>query len=602
MNIILFDFEVFKYDTLLGCKIIDSKNNRTYYQSWNLTDIKKFYLLHSNDIWIGHNNERYDNLILEAIVKNKNPYETNLSILNSDDRFKRRVDIQLYYLDLMTIYGNFYSLKMTEAADGKNISETQVDFALNRNLTDEEKQLTEKYNRDDLDQTDDNFKRLFNRISIRFDLLKEFNLDMSHLNDSETKLASLCLKAKKVFGLENQPIKPVLYDTLELKNEALKEFYLNEEFKKGKHIKITVANCEHTLGSGGAHAAQLKYHTDKALYFDVSGYYNLTMMNHDLLPRTLDDNAKELYEFMYHEQLRLKKINPQKRGVYKTILLAVFGAMLNKYTDFYDPYKGDLVMISGQLYIIDLLEHLEDITNCIQTNTDGIIVEYKDEANKQEIIRRVEEWEKRTGYVIKKVPIHNIWQRDVNCYMYQTDEDNELHCVGEAVGLYNSWDDIFDRGSWQVKEPPIFSHIVVDYLINNILPEKTVEKYKNKLRMYQFICKKGSYDYTNYELTDINNNLLSEEKLQGVNRAFPLKYNGSIGMIYKYKNNNGKISKAKVANLPDSVFVFDEDITIKENVLKIQQKIDYNYYIQRGYEKIKEFIKIPEIKDILLYE
>ena len=82
------------------------------------------------------------------------------------------------------------------------------------------------------------------------------------------------------------------------------------------------------------------------------------MINYDLLSRTIPQEYKELYKFMYHEQLRLKKENPALRGVYKTILLAVFGAQMNKYTDFYDPQTGSLVMIVGQLFLVDLLEKL----------------------------------------------------------------------------------------------------------------------------------------------------------------------------------------------------------------------------------------------------
>ena len=53
-----------------------------------------------------------------------------------------------------------YSLKVTELYDGKNISESEVDFDIDRPLTEEEKLLTEKYNRDDLEQTHSNFNEM----------------------------------------------------------------------------------------------------------------------------------------------------------------------------------------------------------------------------------------------------------------------------------------------------------------------------------------------------------------------------------------------------------------------------------------------------------
>ena len=75
MKILIIDFEVFKYDTLLGVLILNDKDNTiTKYQTWDLQEIKKFYFDNKNSLWVGHNNIGYDNLILEAIVCNKNPY------------------------------------------------------------------------------------------------------------------------------------------------------------------------------------------------------------------------------------------------------------------------------------------------------------------------------------------------------------------------------------------------------------------------------------------------------------------------------------------------------------------------------------------------
>ena len=149
-SLIIFDFEVFKYDTLLGAKIINNDNVQLY-QTWNLEEIKEFYNNHKdNSIWIGHNNSGYDNWILSSIVRNKNPYKTSKDIIENGRRFKfENLPIKLYYYDLMAVKQT--SLKTLEAFEGKNISESEVDFDIDRPLTDLEKQLTESYNRDDFD-------------------------------------------------------------------------------------------------------------------------------------------------------------------------------------------------------------------------------------------------------------------------------------------------------------------------------------------------------------------------------------------------------------------------------------------------------------------
>ena len=49
---------------------------------------------------------------------------------------------------------------------------------------------------------------------------------------------------------------------------------------------------------------------------------------------------------------------------------------------------------------------------------------------------------------------------------------------------------------------------------------------------------------------------------------------------------------------PDSVFVYNEDINSEETLEKLKDKINWQYYIDRTYERIKEFI--PLVKDITI--
>lgn len=579
-RLLIFDFEVFPYDVLLGAIIYDDKGNTSYFQTWDKEEIKAFYEANKGVIWIGHNNESYDNAILDGIVHDKDIYALSKTLVNADNK-RPRISIPLNTIDLMKIYGQFYSLKMTEGAWGKDISESEVSFDTPRPLNDEEKRKTESYNRDDLDATLKNAESMKDIVGMRLDLCKEFNLPLSYLNATQGQIGAKVLGAKKVPNIENMVVKPIWYDDLRLDDENIKVFYLNEEFRKGGHFNKKVCGQVLVGGQGGLHFALPKYHCDNALYFDVSGYYNLTMINKGLLPRTLNEKGVQRYIDCYHEQLRLKKINPKKRAVYKTVLLAVFGGMLNKYTDFYDPWRGGLVMIVAQLYMLDLLEKLDGKITLVQCNTDGIIVEPNDWEKRDKIVKIVEKWETRTGYVIKKVPIHNIWQRDVNCYLYYT-EDNELHIVGENA-VYGHWEDPFERGTWQIKEPPILAYCVVDFLTKGILPEETVSKNKEKYRMLQYLCKKGSFDYLEYESKDEQGNIIKKKRLQNVNRAFAYNSLTEQAMVYKCKNGG---SKSKVTSLPSNVFIYNEDITNAT----LSDRIDYDYYVKRGYEKIETFL------------
>lgn len=604
-KLIIFDFEVFKYDCLLGAKILDGEK-KTLIQTWDLNEIKQIYANNTDAIWIGHNNGGYDNFILQAVVNGMNEEQIKhvSDLIVADNQRYHQLKIKLHYYDLMT--NHWVSLKTLEAYFGKNISETEVDFNLQRKLTKEEKLSTESYNRDDLDQTELDFTHQLSAFNLRLDTIKEFGLPMSCLNVSGTRLAEEVLGAKKVPGIQNWVVKPHIYPQLQVQNEEVKRFFLNDEFRTGKNVFITLCGAEHKLGAGGIHAALKKYHTDHALYFDVSGYYNLVMINYDLLPRSIPEEGKQKYKQMYIDQLEMKNTGDPRRGSYKTILLSVFGAMMNEHCRFYDPYNGLLVTMTGQIFLVDLLEKLEGKVRVIQSNTDGIIVEPFDWNDKDEIIAIVDSWCERTGFVIKPKEIFDIYQRDVNCYMYR-DSKGEIQTLGEAVKDYGKWEWPFWKESYNSKEPVIIPTCIVNYFMFGKKPEEIVKENMNNLRMFQYICKKLSYSWVEFEKVELATGNIEAESLQNVNRAFALKSDEYKGMIYKYKYGENKkgetvTKRTKVSNLPDSVFVYNDEILSDEAVSVLQTLIDYDYYVKRAYERIEEFITTPQIKDVLVYE
>lgn len=591
--LIIFDFEVFKYDTLLGAYVLDNNDNKTKFQSWDLEEIRKFYKEHKdNSIWLGWNNQGYDNFILQSIVEGKDPFTTSREIIDGN-RFKY-LHIKLYFYDLMSNHAG--SLKTIECADGKNIKTTDVAFDIDRKLTDEERRLTEEYNTADIDQTLSNFYNVRNEFQLRLDIIEEFKLPLDVLHATGTQLGEAVLHAQTTPGIEAWVVKPKIYDTLQVKNQDAINFYLNEDFKKGKKLDLVFCGVPHRLGSGGIHAAKPKCHVDWAYYFDFTSFYANVMMLYDLLPRSIPPEYKAFYRHMYEEQIRLKKVDPNKRWVYKIIILSVFGAMTNKYCKFYDPYHGQLVTITGEMFNIDLLEKLEGKVDLIQNNTDGFIAKPLPGVKDDEIIDILDKWQKRTGFTLKLEKIYNIHQRDVNCYMYQ-DEKGNVHALGEALKHYNAWENSLYEDVFKSKEPVIIEYMLVDYFIYNKLPEQTIEENKRKLRMFQYVCKKQSFDYLEYQ-RDFKDGRLIVERLQNVNRAFALKSDEYKGMVYKCRS-VGKTTRAKVSNLPDNVFIYDEEILSDEAYAKIEPMIDFDYYVKRGYERILEFISLPQIKNIL---
>lgn len=601
MNIIIFDFEVFPKDAMCGFLTFYEDGRKELYQTWNLQDIRDFYYENKADsIFVGHNNFHYDNLILEAILKKKDPYEMSRKII--DEGFAGRSWLDFYSWDIMTVRRTPFSLKLTELISGKNIHTTDVDFNTPRELTLEEKLLTEDYNKDDLEQTLDNFRKFYPQFELRLNIINTFGLDLCKgLKWTGTQLAEEILGAQKDPSLKYKPVKPQIWPTLQIKNQRVKDWYLSESYMES-NLTLNICGCEHTLGKGGIHAAQSKVYFPKVLYYDVSGYYNLVMLNLDLLPRTLPAEGKQKYRNMYHEQLSMKGI-PEKanaRKAYKTVLLSVFGAMNNEYGRFYDPAHFYLVTLSGQLYIIDLLEKLEGLATVVQSNTDGIMIVPHDWADEAKIDEIIKEWEKRTGFNLEKGYLYNLWQRDVNCY-FAEDEKHNVDYKGDVIN-YKTDDASYGACRlFDAKEPPIIAKGLIDYLLFNITPEETVEKYKPELINFQYPAKKGSFDYLTCDKILLipkgkkNIEELVESKvIKPLNRAFA----GNVGYIddyvvinriVKHKDPTKKgASTIKLGNMPDSVFIYNEDIRGKYEELK--DRINWQYYIDRIYDKVLEFI------------
>lgn len=586
-KIIIYDFEVFMYDTLFGAKIL-TENTVEVFQTWDLEEIKKFYEENKNNIFIGHNNNNYDDLILDAVVTDSPIYHRSKSIIVDKKRFYPKIKLISY--DLLNSVLKPFGLKLTELLIGKNVHTSPVDFNLDRPLTEEEKVLTEKYNMSDLDQTHYNFLRFKDKFDLRLEIILEFNLPLEALQDTGTQIASRVLKAKKNPALEYAKLSPVYYDNLIIENQEMLNFYLNEDFRTEKNKQIVVGESVFEVGSGGIHSAIKKYYCKKVLYLDVGGYYNTIMIKYDLLPRTINEEGKQLYIYMFDEQLKLKKINPVKRKVYKEILLAVFGAMNNQYCDFYDPYKFILVTLTGELFIVDLCEKLNPYVKLVQANTDGIMLEINEDTDENKIKEIIDEWQNRTGFNLEFEYLYNLFQRDVNCYFCQ-DSDMKIINKGEALKNYYIDDNAFSKMAFfNCKEPPVVAQGIINCLMYDKSPEDFVEENKKNLRLFQYSCKKNTFDCLVYDELNVRTGEKTQIVVDSPVRAFAYKSNVFAGMLYKHKRSKGKTSISKVSNLPDNVFVYNDEILSESAYETIKDEIDYQYYVNRIYERIGEFI------------
>ena len=91
-----------------------------------------------------------------------------------------------------------------------------------------------------------------------------------------------------------------------------------------------------------------------------------------------------------------------------------------------------------------------------------------------------------------------------------------------------------------------------------------------------------------YVVKDECDNIIKEDILQNVNRCFAYNSLTENGMIYKI--NPDKTSK--YPSLPNNVFIYNNAINKDENIDEIIDKIDWQYYIDRSYEKLGKLVSI----------
>lgn len=58
---LIYDFEVFKHDTLLG---VLNEETGEIFQMWSIAQIKRFAEENLDNIWVGYNCEHYDKILL----------------------------------------------------------------------------------------------------------------------------------------------------------------------------------------------------------------------------------------------------------------------------------------------------------------------------------------------------------------------------------------------------------------------------------------------------------------------------------------------------------------------------------------------------------
>ena len=557
---IYYDFEVFKKDWL-----VVFKNNDLNTVIVNDTQKLKMFLDENlNKIFVGFNNYNYDDMILGAILLNKDPFEISSKIINTREKIAQRLN--LITLDVMQELQLGVGLKSSQGNLGMNIVETEVEFDVDRKLTNEEIERTIKYCKNDVDSTELLFKKRQDYFQAKFEIVKEFNLPITCVKNTRAILASKVLKCKKTQHIYDRLL--IDYDkniNFDIIPKVVKEFFKKAEYdyKCGENyeniekrkLDLNIAGVPHTVAFGGLHGAIEKYNSDGLfLQVDVGSFYPSLMINDNFMSRASEE--PQLFKKLYDTRMELKRHKDPKQQIYKILLNSTYGAMKSEYNTLFDPKQANNICINGQLILIQLILELEPYCQLIQSNTDGILLKYN-EKNYKTIVDIVNDFGKRFNLKFDIDKIIKVAQRDVNNYAIKY-ENGKV----KSKGRFSK----YKGGGFEQNSLSIIDKCLVNYYIENkSVHETIIETYKNDdLEPFQIICKMGStYDGMYYEYKE---KLI---KTQKVNRVFATR-DKDYGGIFKRK----KDSYQKIANTSEHNIIWNDDIKKFDKT-----KLDLNYYI-----------------------
>jgi hypothetical protein len=362
-----------------------------------------------------------------------------------------------------------------------------------------------------------------------------------------------------------------------------------EPKKKQFEYILRTKYLTHTLGIGGIHSNNLAEILEEdadhwLIDIDVKSYYPSIIINEKLFPKHLGPEFIKVYrDKIYYPRLELKaEGNSTAAEMLKKALNSTFGLTKSVYSWLYDPKMTLSITVSGQLYIMMLMERLEARTGCtvVYSNTDGLTVRVpKTEYDAFTLICK--QWEESTRFELEYVKYKKMIIKDVNNFLMIThDTKKPIKVKGDFV---NSWVDRQPNWISSGYVFPIVPMALQAYYIDGTDPQFFVKKHTN---IYDFL----KAERTNPEKFDIRFHKLvtpdDAEHLHKNNRWIITQKNPDEGKLVKFSYKRKQITqmqKGRYVVMLNDLSSPHEDIGA--------YRLDYDFYLKEIFNIIRQVKK-----------
>lgn len=247
-------------------------------------------------------------------------------------------------------------------------------------------------------------------------------------------------------------------------------------------LKLAVGSCVYQMGIGGLHSTEetIAHHSDANTTLsdiDMVSYYPRIILNQHLYPQHLGRSFLRVYRDIVDRRIEAKTCSNQfidekqysklsavlkakfkfvrtdkyeslfskeERANFKIIAASLkivingsFGKLGSKWSVLYAPDLMLQVTISGQLFLLMLIEMIEDLgISVVSANTDGIVVKCPNE-RLAEVAERVKWFEALTGFETEETRYKAIYSRDVNNYIAHKEKEGSADAAftDERLGV-----------------------------------------------------------------------------------------------------------------------------------------------------------------------
>ena len=614
---------------------------------------------------IGHNSIDFDDIVLRAIVKYPNITATHLYRLakrliegTRADRHNIQGYNELAYPKKL-LWASRDTLALTRVNQvrvglkhaGVVLRHPRLQdlpYPPDRFIVPEDVPVLIDYNINDCLITRLMYYELLPIIRMREDISKMFEVDVYSTNDTEIAKEILAKEYMAKTGIAWTTLKEmrtergviqgsdcigknIRFDTPEL--QRLLAYVSNQRLYPSNNYKykleVEFDDVHYKIGVGGLHSDDkpriLASTADVTIRdADVTSFYPFILINNGFYPAHLGEIYPVIYQSIVDQRVIAKKLAKKgdvaaaiRQAGLKIAINSGFGLMGNRYSWLYDPQALVSITISGQLYLLDLIEklYLAGI-HTLSANTDGIVCEVpvSKEATYQSVCA---EWQARTNFNLEFANYAQLIQRDVNNYLsikdsgevktkgiFQNDAGFRWD-FGNGMGFYDT--NLYNRaingliptedelasnriipGFSRGFSKPVVSIALYQYFVHGIDPAITIHKHRD---VHDFIISQradaNKFDILETRLAndDDPENDLVDTHLQKTNRWIVTQL-GAGASIYK----SSKTSARKISMVAGEHLLLLNDIDTTD---ASEYNIKYEWYIKETWQIIDK-IKPPQ--------